>query len=136
MKVYLAYSEEGYDGERAVLHVFARREDAEAYEFSADVDEFEVDEGPVEIRTWHRLEWMADLPDETATVSHRRGNPVESQQPRDFDGDEQRVEYGWHTLRWGDVLLVEGWDLDRIRKVYSEQRAQHIARQDMGVEET
>ena len=131
-KVYLAVSGEYSD--YRVQHVFARREDAEAYELGDDVEERELQEGPVEVRTWHMLLWDARIGDREGT------NPFESAQRKDFDGRAQHAEHQWHGDRdaryperagasaAGPRLYIGGWDLDRVRKVYSEQRAQHEAR--------
>lgn len=135
MKVYLATTGEYSD--YRVVHVFAREEDARAYLLAGDVEEYELQEGPVEVRSWHHLRWVPGEPD---TPQAPPGLPTDDANPcvwsdlRDFDGHPKRVEHTWRERRWGKILLVEGWDLERVRKVYSEQRAQHIARQDMGVE--
>lgn len=130
MKVYLATSGEYSD--YRVLHAFARREDAEAYPLADDVEEYELHEGPVEVRTRHTVHWYPE----------GQGWGVPGQNPNffgasyDFDGRPNHVEHTWHTTPGtGNVwLVVEGWELERVQKVYSEQRAQYIARKDMGVE--
>jgi hypothetical protein len=127
MKVYLATSGEYSDFR--VRHVFARREDAESYELGDDVEEREVRDGPVEVRSWHRLYWHPGKPDADDGDSFALGNPWSSSRPSDFDGRARLVEHRWDDTAGGRVLTVEGWDLDGVRKVYSEQRAQHIAAQ-------
>lgn len=131
MKVYLATAGEYSD--YRVMHVFARREDAEAYELADDVEEYEVNDGPVGVRTWHILMWDSAVVDRAAD-DVRSANPHEWTDRRDFDGRINRVEHRWDGHLNGPRLVVQGWDLERVRKVYSEQRAQHVARQDMGVE--
>jgi hypothetical protein len=132
MKVYLATSGEYSDFR--VQQVFARREDAEAYDLSDDVQEFELCEGPVETRIEYRLYWDPRIGDREATAM-AQANPFVATERVDFDGQPDRVEHQWnHHARHGSNLVIKGWDLDRIHKVYSEQRAQFIARQDMGVE--
>lgn len=133
MKVYLATAGEYSD--YGVVHVFARREDAEAYSLADDVEEFEVREGPIEVRTWHFLMWEPAIPDRPASTT-AAANPLEHSDERDYDGRPKHVEHRWDERRpYGRTsLTVQGWDLERVRKVYSEQRAQYIARQDMGVE--
>lgn len=130
MKVYLATSGEYSD--YRVRHVFAREEDAEAYALGDGVEEFEVREWPVEVRAWHELTWHPSQPDRER--SHPQGgNPqIHSAGLRDFDGDERHAEHTWSfpqtpTLAW---LRVGGWDLGRVKKVYSEQRAQYLARKE------
>ena len=125
-KVYLATSGEYSD--YRVQHVFARREDAEAYELATGVEEYELQGGPVEVRVWHILWWNAEQPDAERDGS-RLGNPWELTDSRDFDGNPRRAAHDWGR-RFGErVLRVQGWDRERVLKVYSEQRAQYIARQ-------
>jgi hypothetical protein len=128
MKVYLAT--EGEYSDYRVLHAFARREDAEAYEGADRVEEFDLREGPVEMRPWHTLTWNPGIGDRERTSSALE-NPFVQSWPQDFDGDERNVSHAWHgpPQLTGPVLHIQGWDLDRIRKVYSEQRAQYLARQ-------
>jgi hypothetical protein len=126
MKVYLATSGEYSDFR--VRQVFARREDAESYELGDDVEEREVRDGPVEVRSWHFLYWRPGKPD-SGGDSLACGNPWSSSRPSDFDGRPRLVQHHWDDHGPGRVLAVEGWDLDGVRKVYSEQRAQHIAAQ-------
>jgi putative lipase involved disintegration of autophagic bodies len=130
MKVYLATSGEYSD--YGVRRVFARYEDAEAYELADNVEEYELTEGPMEVRTWHHLLWWPDLPDREQTSS-AAANPSFSTERRDFDGHPDNVVHQWHIgpHHLPARLGISGWDLDRIRKVYSEQRAQYIARQDL-----
>lgn len=128
MKVYLATAGEYSDYQ--VVRVFARQEDAANYELADEWEEYEVDEGPVEVRTWHVLDWVPGLPDREQTNAHG-ANPHMWSDRRDFDGHPRRVEHRWLVGRpIGDQLIVGGWDLDGVRKVYSEQRAQWIARKD------
>ena len=136
-KIYLATSGEYSD--YRVQHVFSRREDAEAYELGDGVEERELQEGPVEVRVWHMLFWDARIGDRKGD-SLRQANPYEYSQRRDFDGRPGHTEHRWHgdhdaryperagTSANGPRLQVSGWDLDRVRKVYSEQRAQYEAR--------
>ena len=122
MIIYLATSGEYSDYQ--VCHAFAKREDAESYKLGDDVKEMEVRDGPVEVRTWHTLNWRADWPEREAEAGFVAGNPHPWTERRDFDGDERRVE---HTWSGGVHLNVQGWDPDLVRKVYSEQRAQFLA---------
>jgi hypothetical protein len=126
VKVYVVTSGEYSDYQ--IRHVFARREDAESYPLGDAVKEMEVHEGPVETRPWHALTWNPALPDGKArTDSH--DNPYELSWPQDFDGDERHLTHQWHRGGMtGPVLYIGGWDLQRVRKAYSEQRAQHLAR--------
>jgi hypothetical protein len=129
MNVYIVTS--GTYSDYCILHVFARREDAEAYEQGDRVEEFEVHDGPIEVRAWHELIWNPDAGDH-ARDARTMGNPSEVSYPKDFDGDERHASHAWYgpPQRTGPVLYVRGWDLARVRKAYSEQRAQYIARHD------
>ena len=133
MKVYVATSGEYSD--YRIAHVFARREDADAYQGADQTEEYEVRDGPVEMRPKHGLIWSPGIPDREAT-SLALANPHESSWPEDFDGDERNVSHTWlgPPQRTDPVLQVRGWDLQRVRKVYSEQRAQHLAGQPHGAE--
>lgn len=129
MKVYLATSGEYSD--YGVCHVFAREEDAASYQGADRVEEFEVRDGPVEMRPRHTLIWNPDLGDREAT-SLALANPYVSSWPEDFTGHERDVSHAWKgppefAMIGGPVLTVSGWDLARVRKVYSEQRAQYLA---------
>lgn len=124
MKVYLATAGEYSDFR--VQHAFARRQDAEAYKLGDDVMELEVRDGPVEVRYWHDLDWWADQPDEMAVSGYKVANPCTSSELRDFDGSEKRAQHAWSGVN----LNVQGWDLDLVKKVYSEQRAQYLARKE------
>lgn len=123
MKVYLATSGEYSD--YRVAHVFTRQEDAEAYRLGDDVEERELQEGPVEVRRWYMLRWATDVADREAVFVYA-ANPAEYSELRDFDGDDRHAEHHWN----GVYLDVGGWDLALVRKVYSEQRAQYTARQE------
>jgi hypothetical protein len=123
VKVYLATAGEYSD--YRVLQVFARREDAESYELGEDVEEWDVEDGPVEMRTWHSLHWWPARPEGRDPQGLRMDNPFERSSLRDFDS-KLRTSHHWHQ----DGLIVEGWDLNAVHKVYSEQRAQHIARRE------
>jgi hypothetical protein len=128
MKVYLA-TKGDYD-DFQVKRVFARKEDAQTYELADDWEEFEVDEGPVEVRDWHVLVWHTLRPDCVGDLIKTSPNPQIYSRRKDFDGQPDRLEQSADF----DELVVAGWDLERVQKVYSEQRAQYIARKDMGVE--
>ena len=123
MKVYAATSGEYSD--YRVRHIFAREEDARAYALGDDVEEFELREGPVEVRSWHTLRWDAGKPDRKAEGGLSAGNPWTYSQRRDFGGNAQHAEHEWAGN--GLWLLVSGWDPHLVRKVYSEQRAQYEA---------
>lgn len=132
MKVYLATH--GAHSDYQVLHAFARREDAEAYELADDVEEFELREGPVETRDWYSLEWYTAEPDGEHTVegsftnqTYRLTNPRPARsRRRDYDGRPHRVEHSWRPCVRGSSLNVEGWDLERVQKIYGELRAEWL----------
>ena len=123
-KVYL--STRGEYSDYRVAHVFTRREDAEAYKLGEDVEERELHDGPVEVRRWYVLRWHADRPDRPQPQSFSLSNPHTDSDVRDFDGDEKHAEHRWYE----NMLSVGGWDLALVKKVYSEQRAQYLARQE------
>lgn len=130
-KVYLATAGEYSD--YRIVKAFTSSDDAWGYPLGDDVLELELHDGPVEVRMWSELWWWPHQPDGPDGVGEM-GNPHESHAQKDFDGRPKRVEHRWTTHHQGrSVLVVEGWDAQAVRKVYSEQRAQHIARQDMGV---
>lgn len=127
MKVYVATS--GDYSDYRIMHVFARREDAEAYEGADRVEEYELREGPVEMRTWYTLIWNPGQPDRDQAEGVRGPNPWMFGSREDFDGDLRRAGHQWDGPpgRTGPVLTVKGWERERVLKVYSEQRAQHLA---------
>lgn len=136
MKVYLATH--GAHSDYQVLHAFARREDAEAYELAGHVEEFELHEGPVETRAWYALEWYTDEPDgefemPMPGVGHIEPYMLKLTNPRpmaahrrDYDGRPRRVEHAWRPTVRGSCLHVEGWDRERVLKVYGELRAEWL----------
>lgn len=124
MKVYLATAGEYSDFR--VCHAFARREDAESYKLGDEVMELEVRDGPVEVRYWYDLDWRADRPNERSGTAYTLANPYMDSELRDFDGNERHVQHTWS----GSSLNVQGWDKALVRKVYSEQRAQYLARKE------
>jgi len=129
VKVYVATSGEYSD--YRIQHIFASREDAEAYEGADDVIEWEVLEHPVERRAWYEIIWSPKIEDRDQIPGFRMANPDESSWPRDYTGNDS----GYATHHWTSrgrevVLCVQGWELDRVRKVYSEQRAQYLAQQE------
>lgn len=137
MKVYVATAGEYSDFQ--VVGVFTRQEDAWAYELGDGVEEYELHDGPVEVRSWHHLVWSPNVPDRDRGGDYAEmANPHAWSELREFDGHPNRAEHRWDSRWYRDaeypILLVEGWDLERVRKVYSEQRAQHLARIDMGIE--
>ncbi|MBG0828536.1 hypothetical protein HS041_12230 [Planomonospora sp. ID67723] len=138
MKVYLATY--GSYSDYEVRRVFARREDAEAYELADDVEEFEVEAGPVETRFWHTLDWYPGDPDERQYEArpgrfHTIVNPREiCSLPRDYDGHPRRIEHRWSPRPIGlGCLSVGGWDIERVRKVYGELRAEWLNCQALGM---
>lgn len=127
--VYLATAGEYSD--YRVKHAFARREDAESYKLGDnDVLELEVHEGPVEVRRWYELRWWPAHGDHDGR-GLAEPNPWTDSEYRDYDGDEKHAEHRWMDLNPARALLVVGgWDLALVKKVYSEQRAQYLARKE------
>ena len=124
MKVYIATSGEYSDFR--IRHVFADYDDACGYQGADEVTEYEVQEGPVEQRFWYTVIWTPTIPDREDDGLYV-ANPNEHASPRDFTGGEQ-ASHHWATRGREVVLCVQGWDLERVHKVYSEQRAQYLAR--------
>jgi hypothetical protein len=125
VKIYLATAGEYSDFR--VCHAFTRREDAESYKLGDEVKELELHDGPVEVRYWYRLTWNPRLPDRKAAFP-AMANPHIYDDYRDFDGSEKHVEHTWAPET--GVLYVQGWDRQLVLKVYSEQRAQYLARKE------
>lgn len=130
MKVYVATS--GSYSDYGIDHVFARKEDAEAYASSSDegsVREFHVSTAPVERRAYYRLGWRAyddDGPD----------NPWEFVfEGEDYPADAtDRPASRWVRGNAGPhrpmhTLMVEGWDREAVRKAYQDKRAEYEARE-------
>jgi hypothetical protein len=119
-KIYLATRGEYSD--YRVCHAFARREDAESYSLGDEVLELVLHDGPVEVRYWHGLIGRCDQPERDGSWP-AVANPAVYSELRDFDGDEKHATHSWD----GERLYVQGWDKQLVMKVYSEQRAQHLA---------
>lgn len=127
MKVYIATSGEYSDFR--IKHVFASYDHAHAYRGADDVTEYEVLEEPVDQHYWYTVLWTATIPDREGDGLYM-SNPHERGEPRDFIGGEQ-TSHHWTTRNHEAVLIVQGWDLERVHKVFSEQRAQYMARADV-----
>lgn len=128
MKVFVATSGEYSDFR--IQHIFANREDAEAYEGADDVIEYEVLEAPVERRPWHEIIWSPKIPDRPGD-GFAMANPHYAAWPRDYTGDPGYATHHWASRRQEVVLCVQGWNPDRVHKVYSEQRAKYLASQEI-----
>jgi hypothetical protein len=129
MKVYVATSGEYSD--YRVQHIFANREDAEAYAGADEVTEWDVLDHPVEQRQWYQLIWSPKIEDREHVPGYRMGNPHEQTWQEDYTGNDPGYAAHHWTARGSEVVLcVQGWELDRVRKVYSEQRAQYLADQE------
>lgn len=123
--VYLATR--GAYSDYRVCHAFARREDAESYALGDEVLEKVLRAGPVEVRTWWELDYHADWGDRQSFAGVQAANPYVYDEQRDFDGDERHCVHEW---RYGHVLNVQGWDKQLVMKVFSEQKAQYLARRE------
>lgn len=125
MKVFLATSGEYSDF--TVRHVFAREEDARAYRLADDVEEYELRDGPVDVRYWCTLTWYPDIPDRPGD-HNAVANPCEFSALEDFDADK-KLSHRWAPyMNNRELLYVCGWDREAVRKVYTEQRGQYEAR--------
>jgi hypothetical protein len=129
VKVWIATSGE-YD-DYAIRHVFAHREDAEAYQLRDAVEEHELHDGPIVVRLWHTLTWNVNIRDREGD-SNAAANPLERSYPEDYDGNPQAVTHRWTNSDqrpWEvDILTVEGWNLTQVRNVYAAERMQYLAR--------
>lgn len=124
MKVWIATS--GSYSDYRIEAVFTHEEDARDFELGEDSEEYEVHDGPLEVRDWWTLMWFPQS-------SHPR-DPIPHAKRRAFDGHPNYARHEWRKDGRASYLVVEGWERERVLKVYSEQRAQYIARKDMGVE--
>jgi hypothetical protein len=50
---------------------------------------------------------------------------------KDYTGQFGYVTHYWASRTNELALYVEGWELDRVLKVYSEQRAMYLAQQEV-----
>ncbi|MFI7113976.1 hypothetical protein ACIBK9_47200 [Nonomuraea sp. NPDC050227] len=142
MKVYLATS--GSYSDFRVQGVFAREEDAAAYELGESVSEYELWEGPQQVRDWHELTWYPDLPEPVYERDSYYGGTMKMPNPyeetlvynrRHYDGDERRVEHHWRDAGGAHIgcLRVSGWSLEHIRKVFGELRAEWLYCKSLGM---
>lgn len=152
-KIYLAT--EGEYSSFGIVAAFTDRADAEACPLADSVEEYELRDGPMDVRPWHVLTWTPSMPtftramaeedfrrlrgrqarDPLANAAYHRINPYESDGSREFTGEPpaRTVTVKWFgvkdrpTRTSGPVnLRIEGWDLDGVRKAYSEQRARYL----------
>ena len=110
MIIYLATAGD-YD-DYHVVAAFTRREDAEAFELGDDVEEVELHDGPLEVRTWYQLRWYQNRPPEEASPG-RAPNPYPSDRERRvWDGNPGRVDVTYPADR---QVEVQGWDMALVR---------------------
>lgn len=115
MKVYLATS--GYYDEYTVRRVFRNKKDAEDYELADDVEEFEVCEGPAEVRTLYLSYW-----DKRSGDTWSRSTREDISNP-----DQEFVPEGCvGILRSAYGLRVRGWDEDAVQRVFVSERAAYL----------
>lgn len=125
MKVYVVIRGSGH----RIHHIFANREDAEAYEGGDEVIEWDVLEHPIEQRTWYEVMWSPKIPDRTGETM-AMSNPHTSAWQRDYNGEPGYPTHTWNYRGDEVVLLVQGWDPDKVHAVFLEQRAQYEAQQE------
>ncbi|MGW0486168.1 AAA family ATPase [Nonomuraea sp. NPDC003214] len=119
-----------YDA-RWVRKVFAHRKDAEAYECGEDVEEWTVQPGPVETRTWIRALWNINDP---AAADHEFDwiNPLDMDghsEMRDYDGRADALHIEWwppfHPGPW--QVRISGWDPALVTAAWRKRRDRMIA---------
>ncbi|WP_433364111.1 hypothetical protein [Streptosporangium sp. CA-115845] len=117
MKVYLTASDQPGEYNYTNLRIFTRREDAEAYELAAHIEEFDLTEGPVEVRTWHTIRWHLGENQE----------PQERTERRDFDGNTSTFRATWEgPARRPTAIVVGSWDMETTREAFADERAQYM----------
>ncbi|MDH2424772.1 hypothetical protein [Sphaerisporangium sp. TRM90804] len=137
MKVYAAVE---YDGEGQgfykVLRAFSKQEDAEAYGLGEEILPLDIEDGPVEVRTWYWLTWFPDRPDCSPEDARPRdyvfASPGWHEIRREFHGDPpgDEVQYEWSTEpRVSLGLDVQGWDKALVEAKYQQLRAEYFAQQ-------
>lgn len=102
-----------------MLRVFARRQDADGYKLANRVEEFDVDEGPVDVQMFHELRWDLREEREPSVRSYWLERASRPNVTRHILAPPLDDPTGW--------LHVDGWDLDDVRRVYAEQRALYLA---------
>ncbi|SET49649.1 hypothetical protein [Nonomuraea wenchangensis] len=124
MKVYVATS--GYRGDYwySIQQVFRTREAAEAYGRAHDIEEFELLDAPPEVRDWHTIT-------RTFGKDAGSGEPVHRVDQLDFLGDPDRIEVQVdRNPKDRDrpyKVVVEGWDLDKVKAASEAQCANFLA---------
>ncbi|MFD9947694.1 hypothetical protein ACFWYW_46490 [Nonomuraea sp. NPDC059023] len=128
--VYLAIGGE-YDG-RWVRKVFARREDAASYGCADGVEEWQVNTGPVETRTWIRAIWTINDP-AAPEYLFDAVNPFDLDgysEVRDYDGQAGAlaVEW-WPPYSDGEPwqIQISGWDPDLATAAWKQRRDRLVA---------
>ncbi|SDH67222.1 hypothetical protein SAMN05421505_12025 [Sinosporangium album] len=128
-KVYLAIA--GEHGDRQI-QVFARQEDAEAYDPAHTVQEREVSFAAIDARTWHKATWVISVPgafEQMFDLVNAFPTQVK-REVRDFDGEPDEVAISWwkhpEGLRpW--VVEFECWNQGSIRAAWQDLRGRIIA---------
>jgi hypothetical protein len=139
MKIYLATS--GCYSDYSVHQAFKNEEDAEAYidgMYDGHVEEYELWDDPVKKRKHWYLEWQSfkrvfsrvNGGLETRDVEPE---PLISSWTEDAVG-VLKLRVVWETMEFGgrtlDRLTVHGPSEEAVLKVFSEQRAQYLARKE------
>lgn len=141
MKVYIVTT--GSYSSYGISQVFQNKADAEQYAatFSgssdAEVEEYELREGPVKKRArWH-LQWYSCLPAfldlGVRKIRYEVPEPRVWSYDEDDLGEQIKISVTWvHEKSYGDrdVLSINGPSEEAVRKVFSEQRAQYLARKE------
>lgn len=133
MKVYVAT--DGSYSDYQIKHVFLNEDDARTYAQSThegNYSEYEVREKIPERRVFYHLTWQSHLPDCNKNSNHI-ANPHVWSYESDFTGDTMLAHH-WYNRTAGPnqigTLSVEGFGREGVMKVYSEQRAMFLARQE------
>ncbi|MER7361906.1 hypothetical protein [Nonomuraea wenchangensis] len=119
MKVYIAVSTyESYDYEAGhqVLRVFARREDAEAYDLADNVLEFDVEEKPLEVRPRYVVTWDHAQEQPPSITSYEAA----------VDGREDTREHA----ETGSYVQEETWDEARAKALFEQKQREYEEHRD------
>lgn len=136
MKVYVTVS--GSYSDFQLQGVFTEKSHAEEYAatfYDGDVQEYELNEEPVERRNWYSLYWIPRLPDRAPGVYHNANPCISRPELRDYDGNDRpttKWHKDWYVAGVGDdkALQITGFDLDLVKKAYHDRRAEYEAQQE------
>lgn len=128
MKVYVATNGEYSDF--AIVGIFGTEELARDCPLADGYQEWDVLTEPIKVKSFYNLTWYVTSPEHTGpTLDHMTNPSLHTFTIREDNVLHAKCGHYWYNTE-RPVLTVHGTDLDRIMKVYGEQRAKFLAQRE------